>query len=63
MKVLEATVDNLLKDSFHQSANGQWNIYDEQKKEWFTQVEEPKEQIEAFKTELLLKLKTELFVQ
>lgn len=39
MKVLESTVDNLVKNSFHQSEDGKWNIYDDQKKEWFTQAE------------------------
>lgn len=29
MKVLQATVDNLVKNSFHQSEDGKWNIYDE----------------------------------
>lgn len=62
MVVIAATVENLVKNSFHQSEDGKWNIYNEEKKEWFTQVEEPKEQIEAMKNALLAKLKTELFV-
>jgi hypothetical protein len=39
MTVIAATVENLVKNSFHQNEDGKWNIYDEVKKEWLTQVE------------------------
>lgn len=37
MAILQATVDNLLQKTFHQTEDGKWNIYDEEKEEWIQQ--------------------------
>jgi len=42
---LEATVENLINKSFHQSTDGKWNLYDDEKGEWVQQEEEPTEKI------------------
>lgn len=56
-------MDNLIKKTFHQSQDGKWNIFDEQRGEWVQQDEEPTEQIEKMKTLLFNKLKNELFFE
>lgn len=56
-------MDNLIKKTFHQSTDGKWNIYDEEKGEWVQQDEEPTEKIEKMKQLLFNKLKAELFFE
>ena len=49
--------------TFHQSTDGKWNIYDEEKGQWVQQDEEPTEKIEKMKQLLMNKLKNELFFE
>lgn len=51
----------MIKKSFHQSTDGKWNLYDDEKGEWVQQDEEPTEKIEIMKQTLFNKLKNELF--
>lgn len=57
LTILESTVDNLIKKTFHQTTDGKWNIYDDEKGEWVQQEEEPIEKIEKMKQLLFNKLK------
>lgn len=57
LTILEKTVENLVKKTFHQSTDGKWNVYDEQKCLWVQQDEEPTEKMEMMKQLLFNKLK------
>lgn len=57
LEILEVTVENLLKKTFHQNEEGKWSIYDEEVGDWVFQDEEPTEKIAIMKANLMSKLK------
>jgi hypothetical protein len=39
LSILESAVEAILEKTFYQSADGKWNLFDEDKGEWVEQIE------------------------
>lgn len=60
-KALEKTVENLVANKYFKDETGMWKVFDEQTQQWKDQKEEPKEEIENFRKQLMEGMQGELF--